>query len=657
MWRCLIVGLVMAFGLIGLGCNQTPPTATPLLDQTQTPIPTPTPPPTLEPTPTAIPTPTPTPLPSPTPAPTPTPRPLTAQELFASISPSVVFLETPAATGSGVLTEGRYVITNAHVIWPFEEVRIVFPDGSEHLKVPVLGLDLLGDLAVLGPIKTENKPLSLSDGEGLPIGSNVFLIGYPAEVEQFPQPTITSGILSRVRRWEGIQMTYLQTDAAITGGQSGGVLVSDTGEVIGISGFSFSEAKFGIVASAADVQNRIRRLSGGEDVSGLGERPDIFGAGQKEYRFTLENRLDRRMYVVEAPANEPVTITLDGENDGGFAVVDMYGNAMLEVDEQFSSIESGSFTPSFALPFFLHVWQTFRASGEYTLSSNANLIPYPDPDVGKAVKVGQTFRGSLDAPADIDFFLLELSEGETVQLTVESPNVDPFILVGFPEAAEEQWVGDDDSGGGLFGVDAKLIYRAPHSGSYFVQLWDAQFKESGGYILTVEAAAPDAIPVTIPEGPSRIDTPFGVLTVYESAQYPLSIQRPADWNEQPTQEDITASFAGSNGEQFLIAEEDLVAEGLGEMNLSEYVELVISILEDTVPGFELVSREQVTTGQGQPGEVLTIEGLGGILKVSRFIYLHENRVAFNATYAAPRDIYEEMIPLVNYSFGTFQVAK
>ena len=285
------------------------------------------------------------------------------------------------------------------------------------------------------------------------------------------------------------------------------------------------------------------------------------------------------------------------------------------------------------------------------MSSNANLIPYPDPDDGKTVKAGQTFRGSLDAPADDDYFLIELSKGDTVQLTVESPNFDPLILMGYPEAAEEQWVRDDDSGGGLFGADAKLIYRAPHSGSYFIRVWDAQFQNFGGYILTVEAAAPDAIPVTIPEGPSRIDTPFGVLTVYESAQYPFSIQRPADWNEQPAQEDITASFAGSNGEQFLIA------EGLGEMNLSAYVDLVVSILEDTVIGFELVTREQVTTGQGQPGEVLTIEGLGGIVKVSRFIYLHENRVAFNASYAASRDLYEEMIPLVNYSFGTFQVAK
>ena len=229
--------------------------------------------------------------------------------------------------------------------------------------------------------------------------------------------------------------------------------------------------------------------------------------------------------------------------------------------------------------------------------------------------------------------------------------------MGYPDAAEEQWVGDDDSGGGLFGVNAKLIYRAPHSGSYFIQVGDARFQDFGGYILTVEAAGPDAIPVTIPEGPTRIETPFGVMTVYESAQYPFSIQRPADWNEQPLQEGTTASFVGSVGEQFVITEEDLVGLGLGEMNLAEYVDLIISIREAEVADLRLISREQITTGQGQPGEVFTYEALGGRIKVSRFIYLHENRIAFNATYAAPRDIYEELTPLIDYSYGTFQVAK
>ena len=91
--------------------------------------------------------------------------------------------------------------------------------------------------------------------------------------------------------------------------------------------------------------------------------------------------------------------------------------------------------------------------------------------------------------------------------------------------------------------------------------------------------------------------------------------------------------------------------------MAEYVDLIISILDDTAVSLELVSREQVTTGQGRPAEVLTFELFGGRIKGSRFIYLHENRVAFNAVYVASKDIYDELIPLIDYSYGTFQVAK
>ena len=80
-------------------------------------------------------------------------------------------------------------------------------------------------------------PLTLSDGEDLAIGSELYLVGYPAEMELFPQPTITSGILSRLREWERAGITYFQTDAAIAGGQSGGVLVDARANVIGISGW------------------------------------------------------------------------------------------------------------------------------------------------------------------------------------------------------------------------------------------------------------------------------------------------------------------------------------------------------------------------------------------------------------------------------------
>ena len=120
-----------------------------------------------------------------------------------------------------MLIEGGYVLTNAHVVWPFEHVRVVFGDQSEHLKVPVAHWDLMADLALLGPIQTVLSPLPLGDGEGLGVGSEVLSIGYPGEPESLPRPTLATGILSRLREWESFQLTFLQTDASVAEGQSG----------------------------------------------------------------------------------------------------------------------------------------------------------------------------------------------------------------------------------------------------------------------------------------------------------------------------------------------------------------------------------------------------------------------------------------------------
>ena len=85
----------------------------------------------------------------------------------------------------------------------------MFPDGSEYLDAPVRNWDLMGDLAVIGPLDSDISPLPLLDGEDLIIGSDLFLIGYPGEAEEFPQPTISKGLLSRLRQWDAIEITYL----------------------------------------------------------------------------------------------------------------------------------------------------------------------------------------------------------------------------------------------------------------------------------------------------------------------------------------------------------------------------------------------------------------------------------------------------------------
>ncbi|MXX24465.1 MAG: SH3 domain-containing protein [Caldilineaceae bacterium SB0668_bin_21] len=222
---------------------------------------------------------------------------LTSAQIFQKVSPAIAYVQTEEASGSGVLFEGRYVVTNRHVVYPFDTARVVFPNGAEFDGVPVRGWDLEADLAVLGPVDIATEPIPLIDGETTPIGADMYLIGYPAEFESFPQPTIVKGILSRLRQSDSGRITYFQTDASIAGGQSGGALVSDTGAVIGISGSSIADGMFALVASSADLLPRIRQLiaGGGDPVEGDRRRRAAvnYDGGIDLLGFALEQGEDR----------------------------------------------------------------------------------------------------------------------------------------------------------------------------------------------------------------------------------------------------------------------------------------------------------------------------------------------------------------------------
>ena len=680
--RTLLLGLIVALLATVVACGDDSPSLTPAVpvvasatpELTATPIPsaTPTPEatasPTPSPTPTTIPTPSPTstatPVPTPTPQPTPTPTasPLSAAQVFARVSPSVAFIETPAFTGSGVLIDGGYVVTNAHVVWPFGKVRVVFPDGSEFLDAPVLDSDLLDDLAVIGPLDTAIEPAQLVDGEDLVTGSDVFLIGYPGESEEFPQPTITRGIISRQRQWDAISMTYFQTDATIAGGQSGGALVSENGEVIGISGLTFTEAGFGLAASASDVRIQVRSLIEGADTVVLGDRGipldgSLVAPGTTD-EIVLDNIWHGLAYVVNEPAGTLVEVAVASDADIRLVVVDVWGNEVLSVDEQLSDVpEVVSWTTEVAAPYFVVPSLAVDLDGpvKVQIESNRSLRRFVDPDDGITVAAGQTVFASIDHPFDFDYFTIELDEEETVEVEVDSALVNPYLWIDFIGATEAQLVEDDDSGGGVVGLGAKVTYRAPHTGSYLIIVSDASFATQGGYVLTVERAPPGAAAVSPPMAEERetVDSPFGPMTVYQSAQNFFSIQYPAGWAKQPNEQGITASFTGDDT-GFLVAEEDLATLGLGRLTLAQYVDAIIA--SASASGAELVSREDHVTPQGLSAEILEFTLLAGVLRGKRIVYLHEETVGFSATYVAPNAGFGGLEDLIEYSFSTFTVA-
>ena len=563
----------------------------------------------------------------------------------------MAFIETHVASGSGVLIEGGYVVTNYHVIWPFESVDVTFPDNFKR-HLPVAAWDPLADIAVLGPLEeVPAPPLELLDGESLPIGSELYLVGYPAEAEFYPQPSITRGILSRFREWEQLGMTYFQTDAAITGGQSGGALVNARGELIGISGFMFSEAGFGLVASAADMAPIVERLISGHDPSGLCNRSFLAEEPGFEFELDLQNYWDTKAFFISG--GTALEVEIDGPGDGLLLVSDAYGSTILTANNGYTGIEFGRVEQLGDYPNFLQIEMASGDSSVFDLTSGIALYPIDDPDDGRRIAVGQTLAGSIDYFHDIDWYSIRLDDGETVRISTDSLNVDTVIFVDFPNSRQNQVVSDDDSGGGLFGTNSELVYRAPQSGEYHISVFEALADSLGGYYLSVRQAGVGEETVEVPPSPQVVDSPFGKMIVYEGRLASFSIEAPADWIEQwPDEEDGVAVFAANTpeNESVAIVEVDLFASGEGGTSLVEFVDdMELSMAED---GFQLSSRRNLTTSQGVPAMAFDLSAGSGFFSGLGLVGIQEGRFAVTVVYLFPDETAATTAPLSEYSFDT-----
>jgi S1-C subfamily serine protease len=141
--------------------------------------------------------------------------------------------------GSGfVIDKSGHILTNAHVVVGASKVDIGFSNGSSY-PATVVGIDRSTDVAVLKVDVPQDalQPLPLGDSSKVQVGESVVAIGNPLGEDR----TVTAGIVSAVQRdisslQPGIQIPgAIQTDAAINHGNSGGPLINDRGEVIGIN--------------------------------------------------------------------------------------------------------------------------------------------------------------------------------------------------------------------------------------------------------------------------------------------------------------------------------------------------------------------------------------------------------------------------------------
>lgn len=140
------------------------------------------------------------------------------------------------ATGTGVIIDkSGYIVTNNHVVAGANELSVTLSNGEEY-PARLVGADAATDLAVI-KIEKDNLPVAqFGDSDALAVGEVAIAIGNPLGLA-FSQ-TVTVGVISAKERAININehnFTFIQTDAAINDGNSGGPLVNLRGEVIGIN--------------------------------------------------------------------------------------------------------------------------------------------------------------------------------------------------------------------------------------------------------------------------------------------------------------------------------------------------------------------------------------------------------------------------------------
>ena len=201
--------------------------------------------------------------------------------VVASVQQSVVSIETTVFTrqgpfagegegaGTGVVLDDGYILTNTHVVEDAREVTVTASGDEEARSAEVVASDAEADLALLRVSDTDRLvPAPLGSSADVQVGDQVVAVGNALALEG--GMTVTQGIVSAVDRSieteAGTLAGLIQTDAAISSGNSGGPLVNAAGEVIGIntavatSGGGVSASNIGFVISIDTAQSVVEDL-------------------------------------------------------------------------------------------------------------------------------------------------------------------------------------------------------------------------------------------------------------------------------------------------------------------------------------------------------------------------------------------------------------
>ncbi|MBQ8533221.1 MAG: serine protease [Clostridia bacterium] len=189
-------------------------------------------------------------------------------EIFDFVSPSIVEISiytdsdknfSLISYSSGiVMSQDGYILTNDHIYTDIPDPVIYVTVGSESYKGTFVAGDTRRDISIIKIDAKDLKPAVFGKSSELEMGEDVYAIGNPARLEN----SITNGIVSslnrRVTNADGYSEHFIQTNAAISGGSSGGALVNRYGQVVGITSSKYASTDIEGISFAIPIDEAIK---------------------------------------------------------------------------------------------------------------------------------------------------------------------------------------------------------------------------------------------------------------------------------------------------------------------------------------------------------------------------------------------------------------
>lgn len=265
-----------------------------------------------------------------------------------AVSPSVVEIvcfgessEVPVSSGSGIiLSEDGYIVTNAHVINTGRNPKVSLSDKTV-FDAEIIGYDSKTDIGIIkiNPGKNILKPASFGNSDEVIQGEQVMAIGNPGGLHGSISGGYVSGINRMIRGDQtGHEMNCIQTDAAISPGNSGGALVNMYGQVIGITSSKYVSSSYeglGFAITINDAKPVIEELIANGHISGR------FKVGITFYEITKDQAeaagLPQGLFIDSMDESCDISESGLKEHD---IIVEVEGDKVVDYDSFMNAIRS-----------------------------------------------------------------------------------------------------------------------------------------------------------------------------------------------------------------------------------------------------------------------------------------------------------------------------